>query len=559
MQFRLEDFKNEADHNTFTMPNSGIFGYTDGLEVERRIYNILLQTTDRSCFSAELMSKITDWPSEYHFSPLRHNLLRHVNFRPTDNILELGCGCGAITRQLGETGALVTAIEGSIDRAKCAAVRCEDLKNVSVYCANFQDVIFENKYDYVTLIGVLEYCQIFFNGDDDPIKSCLDIVKSALKPDGKLIIAIENRLGLKYFAGIEEDHVNIPFFGIQDLYTRKSAITFGKNELNSLLAQNDFCAVEFQYPFPDYKIPKAVFTEAAFSDEVFRPAEIIRQLPSRSYTNNTRHSFSENLVWPVLENNNLVTDLSNSFLVLASLTDHATTNNLLGIYYTVDRVKQFNVKTEFIKDGDSIVVNKSLISCEEQNNAETSLDIALKHKCYTELYKKGKSLDSEIKKCMYCSDFEGYIRCLKLWIDYLQKNGIKAQHNDIYRSTMIPDYFDCLPQNLILTSSGIEYIDREWQLDTDFMLTTVLLRYIDDVKQIDFVNKHLNTKCNNANQLLSHLGVSSDSDIYKDYNRINSLIYRHAYHDYTLFSNATLVRKSLRKLKKVAKKLFCNL
>lgn len=94
------------------------FDYTDGREVEDRIYFILKETWDIGTFSEELVSRITDWPTEYHFSPVRHNLLRHFHFNKPDRILELGCG--AVTRQLGETGASVTSIDGSFHRSKSA-------------------------------------------------------------------------------------------------------------------------------------------------------------------------------------------------------------------------------------------------------------------------------------------------------------------------------------------------------------------------------------------------------------------------------------------------------
>ena len=68
---------------------------------------------------------------------MRHNLLRHLNFKKGASLLELGAGCGAITRQLGELGLDVTAVEGSPLRAKINRVRCSDLENVRVYAANF--------------------------------------------------------------------------------------------------------------------------------------------------------------------------------------------------------------------------------------------------------------------------------------------------------------------------------------------------------------------------------------------------------------------------------------
>src|SRR5262245_11507359 len=110
---------------------SGI-AYTDGDQAERRFYDAVRHVGDRGTFSLELAQAITDWPSEYHFSRRRHCLVRPLGIQPGDTVLELGCGCGAITRFLGELGAEVTAVEGSPQRARIASERCRDLRTVKV-------------------------------------------------------------------------------------------------------------------------------------------------------------------------------------------------------------------------------------------------------------------------------------------------------------------------------------------------------------------------------------------------------------------------------------------
>lgn len=510
----LTNFRFDAQSGVYLHPDyaQAKFDYTDGLEVEDRIYSILKETGDLGVFSEELASRITDWPTEYHFSPTRHNLLRHFHLKKTDRILELGCGCGAVTRQLGETRASVTAIEGSLSRARCAAQRTRDLQNVTVCASNFQDIEFEKEYDYVTLIGVFEYCPIYFKGDD-PMSECLEVVKSALKPGGKLIIAIENRLGLKYFAGMEEDHVGEPFFGIQDLYNRNTAVTFGKVELSSLLEKNGFCSIQFQYPFPDYKVPRVVFMESAFNNPGFRPAEIIRQLPSRDYSKKATHLFSENLVWPVLDANKLIPDLSNSFLVITGIEEAPIAEpTLLAACYTLDRVMKYNVKTEFIEDDKDIIVKKSpfLESVES--------DPVLIHRFDDERYYLGRNLDAEISKMIYEDNFEGYVAKIREWIDFVIKNGICcANEEDIYRSTVIPEFIDCIPPNLIITPDGMVYIDREWKFMKDFSLTSLLLRYLVDVKQAVFIDRHLKGKGLPCEKLLNFIGIRFNDEIYREF------------------------------------------
>lgn len=61
--------------------------------------------------------------------------------RPFENdlhgdILEIGAGCGAITRYLGECGGNVLALEGSQDAA-IARARTRDLQNVTVVSDRF--------------------------------------------------------------------------------------------------------------------------------------------------------------------------------------------------------------------------------------------------------------------------------------------------------------------------------------------------------------------------------------------------------------------------------------
>ena len=103
--------------NLLRRAGHGTFAYSDGAEAERRIYRIVRGARDRGTFSNELAGAITDWPSEYHLGRQRHCIVRPLGIKSGDRVLELGCGCGAVTRHLGEIGADVTAIEGAWPRA----------------------------------------------------------------------------------------------------------------------------------------------------------------------------------------------------------------------------------------------------------------------------------------------------------------------------------------------------------------------------------------------------------------------------------------------------------
>ncbi|MCL1894361.1 MAG: protein N-lysine methyltransferase family protein, partial [Holophagaceae bacterium] len=65
-------------------------------ENEDRLLSILKSAGDISANSRELQFYQTDWPSIYHLSSLRGNLLRPFlgHFSSGKSVLELGAGCG---------------------------------------------------------------------------------------------------------------------------------------------------------------------------------------------------------------------------------------------------------------------------------------------------------------------------------------------------------------------------------------------------------------------------------------------------------------------------------
>ena len=71
--------------------------------------------------------------------------------------MEIGAGCGALTGLLCDKCKKVTAVELSKRRATAAQLRCREKDNLEVIVGNLNDIEFGEKFDYITLIGVLEY------------------------------------------------------------------------------------------------------------------------------------------------------------------------------------------------------------------------------------------------------------------------------------------------------------------------------------------------------------------------------------------------------------------
>ena len=306
-----------AEDGVFASSVSHEFAYTDGAESERKLHQILNSTADLSSDSEELEGQIDDWPSEYHLSRKRSNLLRPLNLEGVERVLELGCGCGAISRYLGEqSGLQIDSVEGSRVRAGLAASRCRDLDNVRVHCANFNDLaIPTNHYDMVLLVGVTEYAGRFSERETDQqaLQDMLTMAQAALRPNGVVVIAIENRLGLKYLLGACEDHYGRPWLGVDNYPQSEGIRTYSKPEWEQQIRTAGFAASRFCYPFPDYKIPTLVLDEAAISSE--NSLEALSRIKSRDYLQ-VFEIKEESRVWSGLVQAEIADQSANSFLIV---------------------------------------------------------------------------------------------------------------------------------------------------------------------------------------------------------------------------------------------------
>lgn len=207
----------------------------------------------------EILSKDNRWPILYHLSPVRKNIVDWYDFKEDASILEIGAGCGAVTGALCEHALKVTCIELSKQRSLINAYRNANYDNLEIIVGNFNEIKIKEKYDYITLIGVLEYAE-YYTISSHPFQTFLENIKKYLKPNGHILIAIENKFGLKYWAGCAEDHTGIIFSGIEG-YKSSRVKTFSKTEIESLLMKSGYDGFQFYYPFPDYKFPSQIFSD----------------------------------------------------------------------------------------------------------------------------------------------------------------------------------------------------------------------------------------------------------------------------------------------------------
>lgn len=262
----------------------------------------------------EILTNQPTWPLYYHLTPMRGNLLRWYNFSEGATALEIGAGCGAITEELVRHPIDITSIELTKQRSLINAYRNREAK-LNIVVGNLQQYKTDKKFDYIICVGVLEYAGSFIDSRS-PYEEFLAMIRNRMTNSGKLILAIENRFGIKYWAGAHEDHTGRLFDGMNDYVGKKRVRTFGRQELTNLLAKAGFNKVNFYYPFPDYKTPLLIYSDDYYPGK--GTSFPLNLLPTPTLDRPRHHFFSEQAAMRSIEANGLFPDFSNSFFVEAS-------------------------------------------------------------------------------------------------------------------------------------------------------------------------------------------------------------------------------------------------
>ncbi|MEM9602041.1 MAG: methyltransferase [Pseudomonadota bacterium] len=470
MKSHLEDKGYGLDPDTGIWRRPGYQGipYNDGDAVESAIERILADAENVSLGSVELRRQCVDWPTLYHFSGTRANVVRPLESLFKGDVLEVGSGCGAITRYLGETGARVTALEGSLRRARITRLRTRDLANVTVIAENIKQFETTARFDVVTLIGVLEYANLFF-GSATGCHELLERLSSLLKPGGCLVVAIENQLGLKYFSGGHEDHLAEAMVGLEDRYEPEGVRTFGRRALAELLADAGLVSVEFLYPFPDYKLSQAVITEAGFSDPVFDPLPLICGARDTHTRRDVPAAFFTNLVWPQILQNGLGGVMSNSFVAVASRGDvEAVEPGLLAVHYSTSRQPSLCKRADFRRTRDGVQVESHRLN---GNQAAQTLSLEEGHVSHQltpcERYHAGTLLSDQIHHCVSRAGWrlDELAAVFSAYLGHVDE--VMAARRVACSSENVPgELMDLVPQNLIVDATGhAQPFDLEWVCD----------------------------------------------------------------------------------------------
>lgn len=357
-------------------------GKTNDKEIEN-IKEYIENTNIQKNYEEQFLNNITD-KELYHLSTQSQNILNWYPFSKEMKVLEIGGGLGELTGILCDRVTKVVTIETDLENARLLAKRHQNRENLEVIVGNFEKIRLDEKFDIITLIGIIPKINQLMNKQVKLIE-CIKHLEQFLKNDGKFLIAVDNKFGLRYFSGHPENIFNKKFeslIGYND-YPEKIE-TFTKTSLEKML-KNIGYNTNFYYPLPDYKLPNVIFTDKELakynsvdkyvpyptskSDTIFNEIDVFREILKTDsnmfpfFANSFLVEVSKNQINPVYKyisfNNmrkqeyRLITKIADTYVEKQIVSKEAN-NHYQEIKQNLDILKERSIQTVDYIENDTI-------------------------------------------------------------------------------------------------------------------------------------------------------------------------------------------------------------
>ena len=430
---------------------------------------------------------------------LSENRKNVVEFYPIDyeeTVLEISAGFGEITGSFLDRAKKVVSIESKKEKAEAIGLRYDSYSNLTVYAGEIEDINLKEKFDIVSLIGVID-----FKNDLDRY---LDYAVSCLKENGKIIIGINNKFGIKYFTGVVKEHCSRAyesiihesrFVGIEDIENKLKELGYGFKKY---------------YPMPDY-----TFTNAVYTDEFLPTVDHIVSRDLECFDtekNSVDYSERDILKEFVKKDPNMFKNLSNSYLIVASKGDLDI--GIKAVTYGTFRKPEYRIKT-IIKEKEVIKKANSVSAKQHIENVGKNIEIlesygiktldTFEKDCIKSKYVSDvKLLDKILLNLAVEEDLEGFIKELNLFIEKVLNKLETISIDEIKGNTVLDKYevpgnhpdvdineftfvkygvFDLIPQNCFVIDNEYVVYDQEW-MEENVPLEYIIFRIILNLPEI---------------------------------------------------------------------------
>ena len=359
-----------------------------------------------------------------------------------------------------------------LQRFKCCSTSLSNL-----------DLIQDSNFDYIIVDGE-------FDCIDDKESSLYSLLNK-LDLNGQLILLTNNKLALRYFAGVKEFESD-EFFG----NLKKHTNLYSKNQWDVLFSKLNVNA-QYYYPYPDYFLTTQVLSDEWLTGNINLEYEDCHEFRYRF--------FNENIALQSLVESDDFATFSNSFMII--LSNHKS--NIIYSKISSERKDNFKICTNILKDQDTYRVEKIALDPSGISHFErihqfykTTKHNDLFHYCPVQLenntlifdFIKGENLESIVN---------GYVKHDQLdkifeTMDLLYKINTYEDLVDFKINQEFIDVFgkqdesllsnqkcirfcdiDVILENVILTNdNSYSILDYEWVFDCTVPISFIMYRAI---------------------------------------------------------------------------------
>ena len=404
-----------------------------------------------------------------------HNILNWYPFQKKQDILEIGGNSGVLSNLFSERCNKVTTIEPNKENLE----KISKKENIEVIQTTLNNLKLSNKYDIITLIGTTERIKEVI-GENLSLAEIIKILEKYLKPNGKILIATDNKFGLKFFAGNPEKILNKKFESLIGYNNETEKIeTFTKSRLERILKELGY-NTRFYYPLPDYKLPNVIFSD----DQLPKYNSVDKYNPY--YTEKSDIIINEIDVFrEILKNDeNMFTFFANSFLVEGECNKeykYISFNNLRKEkYQLITKIADTYVEKQIANENskqhyENIKNNMKIL---EANGIDV-LDYVENEKIKSRYIEQKYLLNNVLTEKLENHNQEEFENILNQYIDIINKNSYKetdynktvfAKYNvDIENKQIIEKLhflknglWDMTFKNCFLLDDKFLFFDQEW-------------------------------------------------------------------------------------------------
>lgn len=407
-------------------------------------------------------------------------------------------------------------------------VNNEEQKQKIISYKNFQnlevitdfDQLNNNKFDYISLIGTMENYEISSQIKAyKKLQKLLDIVENYIKQDGKILLVIDNKYGMKFWTTLQA----------QKNILCNQTFALSKTMIEKILEEKGFDYFKYYYILPDYKVPNVIFT-----DNYLPNMESIHR--NFLYGEEDFVNFNEvdAYIEILKEDPKKFPFFANSFFIEIGKKE-IEENNIKFVSFTNLRKKQYKIQTIIYKD---IVEKTNLIEESKTHieNMKKNIDIMQNQniktvdkfengKIISKFIEKGINYDKILLELLVEEKFDEFFEKINKYkqnlltklqpTDYstIENNNIFTKYNLEYKDELKSLNFvkyglwDLIFQNAFYIDNELYFYDQEW-FDENIPIEFIIYRAI-----AYFPSAHAYIK---TEELYKRLGLEKYLEIFQE-------------------------------------------